>query len=124
MLFVFPDHLFRIQKDLSSSPEMDAMFHEVDPILFLIPLKGSFRQIYVKILKQKCLLPVPLYINMMRLAIQFVLQIIIPDSCTSIGNYAFRNCKNLKYIRVSVGVDIPSNAFEGCGNVVIDRNAE
>ena len=50
--------------------------------------------------------------------------IIVPNSCNSIGNYAFRSCKNLKYIRVPVGVDIPSNAFEGCENVVIDRNAE
>ena len=46
MLFVFPDHLFRIQKDFSGSPEMNAMFHEVDPVFFLIPFKGSFRQIY------------------------------------------------------------------------------
>ena len=50
--------------------------------------------------------------------------IIIPNSCTSIGNYAFRNCKNLKYIKVPAGIDIPSNAFEGCENVVIDRTAE
>ena len=48
MLFVLPDHLIRIQKDFSGSPEMDAMLHEVDPVLFLIPFKGSFRQIYIK----------------------------------------------------------------------------
>ena len=53
MLFVFPDHLIRIQKDLSGSPEMDAMLHEVDLVLFLIPFKGSFRQIYIKMLKHK-----------------------------------------------------------------------
>ena len=70
MLFVFPDHLIRIQKDFNGSPEMDAMLHEVDPVLFLIPFKGSFRQIYIKYK-----LSVPLYIEMMRFAIQFVLQI-------------------------------------------------
>ena len=75
MLFVFPYHLLRIQKNLGGSPEMDAMLHEVDPILFLIPFKGSFRQIYIKKLKYKCLLPVPLYTDVMHFAIQFVLQI-------------------------------------------------
>ena len=50
MLFIFPDHLFRIRKDFSGSPEMDAMLHEVDPVLFLIPFKGGFPQIYIKIL--------------------------------------------------------------------------
>ena len=50
--------------------------------------------------------------------------IIIPNSCTFIGNYAFRNCKNLKYIKVPSSVDIPSNAFDGCDNVVIDRTTE
>ena len=40
MLFVFPDHLIRIQKDLSGSPEMDAMLHEIDPVLLFIPFKS------------------------------------------------------------------------------------
>ncbi len=74
MLFVFPDHLFRIQKDFNGSPEMDAMLHEIDPVLLFIPFKGSFRQIYIKMLKHKCLLPVPLYTDATRSAIQFVLQ--------------------------------------------------
>ena len=50
--------------------------------------------------------------------------IIIPNSVTSIGNYAFRNCKNLKYIKVPANIVIPSDAFDGCGNVVIDRTTE
>ena len=50
--------------------------------------------------------------------------IIIPNGCDSIGNYAFRNCKNLKYIRIPANVDIPSNAFEGCKDVVVDRITE
>ena len=54
---------------------MDAVLHEVDPVLFLIPFKGSFRQIYIKILKHKRLLPVPLYTDIIRFAIQLVLQI-------------------------------------------------
>ena len=75
MLFVFPDHLIRIQKDLSGSPEMDAMLHEIDPVLLFIPFKGSFRQIYIKMLKHKSLLPVPLYTDATRYTIQFVLHI-------------------------------------------------
>lgn len=47
--------------------------------------------------------------------------IIVPNGCTSIGSHAFRNCKNLKYIRIPAGVEIASDAFEGCENVVIDR---
>ena len=50
--------------------------------------------------------------------------IIIPSTCTSIGNHAFRNCKNLKYVQVLSSVTIPKDAFEGCGHVVIDRVSE
>ena len=47
-------------ENFGSGPEVDTMFHEVDPLLFLIPFKGSFRQIYIKMLKPKYLLPVSL----------------------------------------------------------------
>ncbi len=50
--------------------------------------------------------------------------IIIPDGCTSIGSHAFRNCRNLKYIRVPAGAEIAPDAFEGCENVVVARIAE
>ena len=50
--------------------------------------------------------------------------IIIPDGCTSIGSYAFRNCRNLKYISAPAHLEFSLNAFEGCENVVIDRRTE
>ena len=50
--------------------------------------------------------------------------ILIPQNCASVGNYAFRNCKMLKYVRVPISIEIASDAFEGCGNVVIDRVSE
>ena len=50
--------------------------------------------------------------------------VIVPEGCASIGNYAFRDCGNLRYIRVPAGAEIASDAFEGCENVVIDRVAE
>ena len=43
---------------------------------------------------------------------------------TAAGRHAFRNCKNLKYVRVPKGAEIASDAFEGCGSVIIDRIAE
>ena len=49
------------------------MLHEVDPVLFLILFKGGFHQICIKMLKHKWLLPVPLYADVIRITIQFVL---------------------------------------------------
>ena len=46
--------------------------------------------------------------------------IIIPDECLAVGHYAFRNCRKLKYIRVSAGTELPSDAFDGCEDVVAD----
>ena len=50
--------------------------------------------------------------------------VIVPEGCASIGNYAFRDCGNLRYIRVPAGAETASDAFEGCESVVIDRVAE
>ena len=47
--------------------------------------------------------------------------IIIPDECTTIEPKAFMNCKNLLYVRIPAGVEIPADAFAGCPNVVIDQ---
>jgi len=47
--------------------------------------------------------------------------IIIPDSCISVGNNAFINCKKLLYVRVPAEAEIAQGAFNGCDNAVIDR---
>ena len=47
--------------------------------------------------------------------------IIIPNECTTIESKAFINCKNLLYIRIPAGIEIPDDAFDGCPNVVIDQ---
>lgn len=39
---------------------------------------------------------------------------IIPDHCASIGKWAFRDCKNLQYIRIPAGCSIGEDAFNGC----------
>ena len=43
----------------------------------------------------------------------------IPDTCTSIGAYAFRNCRNLYLIQIPEGCAIGENAFDGCKKVYI-----
>lgn len=50
--------------------------------------------------------------------------VIIPDSCTSIGRRAFRNCRNLVYVRIPARLAIPDDAFEECGEIIIDRTGE
>ena len=47
--------------------------------------------------------------------------IIIPEGCTTIEPNAFTNCKKLFYVRVPTGIEIPSDAFEGSSNIVIDQ---
>ena len=48
--------------------------------------------------------------------------VIVPEGCESIGARAFANCKNLTYIRIPTSVKtIAEDAFEGCGEVEIDR---
>ncbi len=40
--------------------------------------------------------------------------IYVPDSCTYIGNEAFKNCKSLTQIRLPKNCTISTSAFEGC----------
>ena len=48
--------------------------------------------------------------------------IIIPEGCTMIGEYAFAECSNLRYVRIPASVkSYPANAFDGCNeNLIID----
>jgi len=48
--------------------------------------------------------------------------VIVPEECTTIGSHAFRNCRNLKYIRISQEIEIAEDAFEGCKDVIVDRS--
>ena len=43
----------------------------------------------------------------------------IPDTCTSIGAYAFKSCKKLTQIRIPEKCTISDTAFVGCGTVYI-----
>ena len=46
----------------------------------------------------------------------------VPETCESIGEHAFQECKDLIYIRVPTGAAIAENAFEGCNEaLMIDR---
>lgn len=44
--------------------------------------------------------------------------VFVPDSCTSIGSYAFRNA-SIRKIRIPAGCTVASNAFYGCNNITI-----
>ena len=47
--------------------------------------------------------------------------IIIPESCETIGNNAFKNCMNLVYVRIPSSIkNVAVDAFEGCPDVIID----
>ncbi len=50
--------------------------------------------------------------------------VIVPDGCKTIRNHAFWNCGNLKYVKIPAGTEIEPDAFDGCGNVIMDRSAE
>ncbi len=46
--------------------------------------------------------------------------IIIPEGCTTIGEMAFSNCKNLLYVNIPTTVtSIGYDAFSGCDNVTV-----
>ena len=47
----------------------------------------------------------------------------IKSKCKSIGQYAFRNCTNLRKIRIPANCTIGNNAFEGCTAVFIYSKA-
>ena len=48
-----------------------------------------------------------------------VKSVYIPDSCTSIGTYAFKDCTDLKRIRIPAGCTVGADAFDGCEKVYI-----
>ena len=48
-----------------------------------------------------------------------VKSVYIPDGCTSIGTYAFRDCKDLIRIRIPAGCTVGADAFDGCEKVYI-----
>ena len=45
--------------------------------------------------------------------------VLIPDTCTRIGDHAFRNCPNLRQIYIPTGCTIGEDVFEGCEMVYI-----
>ncbi len=48
--------------------------------------------------------------------------VLISSGCASIGSRAFADCVNLRYVRVPASVtSIADDAFEGCGQVIVDR---
>ena len=48
-----------------------------------------------------------------------VKSVYIPDSCTSIGTYAFKDCTDLKRIRIPAGCTVGADAFDDCEKVYI-----
>ena len=46
--------------------------------------------------------------------------VIIPNGCTTIGEYAFSGCKDLVYVRIPASVtEWPENAFNGCNEALV-----
>ena len=43
----------------------------------------------------------------------------IPEGCTSIGSYAFKDCENLREIHIPTNCDISDTAFDGCGTIYV-----
>ncbi len=43
----------------------------------------------------------------------------IPESCTRIGDYAFRNCGQLTMIRIPAGCELGERVFDGCTKVYV-----
>ena len=43
----------------------------------------------------------------------------IPENCVRIGKQAFRNCVNLKKIRIPADCTVGEGAFDGCREVYI-----
>ena len=43
----------------------------------------------------------------------------IPDGCTSIGDYAFRNCGQLTQIRIPASCILGQDVFDGCEKVYV-----
>ena len=45
--------------------------------------------------------------------------VVIPEGCTSIGDYAFRDCAGLSRIRIPANCDLGTDVFAGCGTVYV-----
>ena len=45
--------------------------------------------------------------------------VVIPEDCTSIGDYAFRDCAGLSRIRIPVNCALGTDVFAGCGTVYV-----
>lgn len=43
----------------------------------------------------------------------------IPDGCTAIGDYAFKDCSALARIRIPAGCTLGTDVFDGCAKVFI-----
>ena len=43
----------------------------------------------------------------------------IPEGCTFIDDYAFRNCRNLTQIRIPADCELGADVFDGCGLVIV-----
>ncbi len=43
----------------------------------------------------------------------------LPDGCAVIGAGAFKDCPNLRRIRIPMGCDLDETAFDGCGGVTV-----
>lgn len=47
----------------------------------------------------------------------------VPESCTGIGDRAFRNCPNLTQIRIPAGCALGADVFDGCAMVIVFGSA-
>ncbi len=43
----------------------------------------------------------------------------LPDGCTAIGDYAFKDCASLTRIRIPAGCTLGTDVFDGCGTVYV-----
>ena len=43
----------------------------------------------------------------------------IPTNCTSIGDYAFKDCAHLTQIRIPAGCALGADVFDGCAKVYV-----
>ncbi len=45
--------------------------------------------------------------------------VFLPDGCTAIGDYAFKDCAGLTRIRIPAGCALGTDVFDGCGTVYV-----
>lgn len=46
-------------------------------------------------------------------------RVFVQDTCTEIGPYAFKDCDQLRQIRIPAGCRVDPDAFDGCGPLYI-----